>query len=156
MRRDVALLIASRAIRSLAFGYLTFVIPLYLKSIGFSAALIGLYFLVASISSATLVLASGFLGDLIGRRDALIIMSTLFVISMAIFSTTNNKALLFITSVFGTATGSAGLLSFKIKLTRYTSSLGNVLNINYYNYYYAHARGNFIHGTFVLASVPRP
>ncbi|WP_243679849.1 hypothetical protein [Vulcanisaeta souniana] len=36
MRRDVALLIASRAIRSLAFGYLTFVIPLYLKSIGFS------------------------------------------------------------------------------------------------------------------------
>ncbi|WP_367834276.1 hypothetical protein [Vulcanisaeta sp. JCM 16159] len=36
MRRDIALLIASRAIRSLAFGYLTFVIPLYLKSIGFS------------------------------------------------------------------------------------------------------------------------
>ncbi|WP_243679850.1 hypothetical protein [Vulcanisaeta souniana] len=83
-------------------------------------------------------------------------MSSLFVISMAIFSVTNNKALLFITSVFGTATGSAGLLSFKIKLTRYTSSLGNVLNINYYNYYYAHARGNFIHGTSVLASVPRP
>ncbi|WP_054842339.1 MFS transporter [Vulcanisaeta distributa] len=108
MRRDIALLIASRAIRSLAFGYLTFVIPLYLKSIGFSAALVGLYFLVASISSAALVLVSGFLGDLIGRRDALIIMSSLFVISMAIFSVTNNKALLFITSILGTTTGSAG------------------------------------------------
>ncbi|WP_243675277.1 hypothetical protein [Vulcanisaeta distributa] len=108
MRRDIALLITSRAIRSLAFGYLTFIIPLYLKSIGFSATLIGLYFLVASISSATLVLISGFLGDLIGRRDALIIMSSLFMISMAIFSATNNKALLFITSVLGTTTGSAG------------------------------------------------
>lgn len=107
MRRDIALLIASRAIRSLAFGYLTFIIPLYLKSIGFSATLVGLYFFVASISSATLVLISGFLGDLMGRRDALIIMSSLFVISMAIFSVTNNKALLFITSIFGTTTGSA-------------------------------------------------
>ena len=108
MRRDVALLIASRAVRSLAFGYLTFVIPLYLKSIGFSATLVGLYFFVAAISSATLVLVSGFLGDLIGRRDALIIMSSLFVASMAIFSITSNKVLLFITSLLGTATGSAG------------------------------------------------
>ncbi|WP_367834277.1 MFS transporter [Vulcanisaeta sp. JCM 16159] len=54
------------------------------------------------------MLISGFLGDLIGRRDALIIMSSLFMISMAIFSVTNNKALLFITSVLGTTTGSAG------------------------------------------------
>ncbi len=35
-------------------------------------------------------------------------MSSLFVISMAIFSVTNNKVLLFITSVFGTTAGSAG------------------------------------------------
>ena len=108
MRRDVGLLIASRAVRSLAFGYLTFVVPLYLKSVGFPTVLIGLYFFVAAISSAALVLVSGFLGDLIGRRDALMIMSSLFIASMAIFSITTNRALLFITSVFGTATGAAG------------------------------------------------
>ncbi|ADY00545.1 MAG: MFS transporter [Vulcanisaeta sp.] len=108
MRRNAVLLIASRAIRSLAFGYLTFIVPLYLKSIGFSAVIIGLYFLVATISSAILVLISGFLGDMIGRRDALIIMSSLFIISMVIFSITNNKVLLFLTSVFGTTTGSMG------------------------------------------------
>jgi MFS family permease len=108
MRRNAVLLIACRAIRSLAFGYLTFIVPLYLKSIGFSAVIIGLYFLVATISSAILVLISGFLGDMIGRRDALIIMSSLFIISMVIFSITNNKVLLFLTSVFGTTTGSMG------------------------------------------------
>ena len=108
MHRDVNLLIASRAIRSLAFGYLTFVVPLYLKAVGFPTVLIGLYFFVAAISSAALVLVSGFLGDLIGRRDALMIMSSLFIASMTMFSMTSNKVLLFITSVFGTATGSAG------------------------------------------------
>nr|KJR71898.1 MAG: MFS transporter [Vulcanisaeta sp. AZ3] len=108
MHRDVYLLILSRALRSMAFGYLVFVIPLYLKALGFPITLIGFYFFIATISSALLVLLSGFLGDMIGRRNSLIIMSSLFVVTMAIFSTTIDKTLIFITSVLGTSTGAAG------------------------------------------------
>jgi MFS family permease len=108
MRKDVYLLIASRMLRGMAFGYLTFIIPLYLHAVGFSATLVGAYFFIATISSALLVLLSGFMGDIIGRRDSLIIMSSLFIISMLIFNITSNKLLLFLTSIFGTTTGSAG------------------------------------------------
>ncbi|MGC8543046.1 MAG: MFS transporter [Vulcanisaeta sp.] len=108
MRKDVYVLIMSRALRSAAFSYLTFIIPLYLKSVGFTVSEIGLYFFIAVTSSALLVLLSGFLGDIIGRRDSLIIMSSLFVASMVIFSITSNRLLLFITSIFGTTTGAAG------------------------------------------------
>ena len=105
MNRNVKALVASRIIRSFSFGYLSFTIPLYLKSIGFNPALIGLYFMINSISSSLLVLAAGFLGDLYGRRDTLIAMSSLFTASMLIYSITTNKLAIFITSILGTTGG---------------------------------------------------
>ncbi|MGC8570184.1 MAG: MFS transporter [Caldivirga sp.] len=105
MNRNVKALVASRVIRSFSFGYLSFTIPLYLKSIGFNPALIGLYFMINSISSSLLVLAAGFLGDLYGRRDTLIAMSSLFTASMLIYSITTNKLAIFITSILGTTGG---------------------------------------------------
>ncbi|WP_069806399.1 MFS transporter [Vulcanisaeta thermophila] len=108
MKRNALVLILTRAIRSAAFGYLAFVVPLYLKSLGFSAVLVGIYFMVATISSAVLVLVSGFLGDIIGRRDSLMIMSSLFVVAMAIYSFTDNKLIIFLTSILGVTTGVGG------------------------------------------------
>lgn len=105
MNRNVKVLVASRVIRSFSFGYLSFIIPLYLKSIGLNPVLIGLYFMINAISSSLLVLAAGFLGDLYGRRDTLIAMSSLFTISMLIYSVTTNKLAIFITSILGTTGG---------------------------------------------------
>ncbi|ABW01572.1 MFS transporter [Caldivirga maquilingensis] len=105
MNRNVKALVASRIIRSFSFGYLSFIIPLYLKSIGFNPVLIGLYFMINAISSSLLVLAAGFLGDLYGRRDTLIAMSSLFTASMLVYSTTVNRLAIFATSILGTTGG---------------------------------------------------
>ncbi|WP_291765256.1 MFS transporter [Caldivirga sp. UBA161] len=105
MNRNVKALVASRIIRSFSFGYLSFIIPLYLKSIGLNPVLIGLYFMINAISSSLLVLVAGFLGDLYGRRDTLIAMSFLFTASMLVYSTTTNKIAIFVTSILGTTGG---------------------------------------------------
>ena len=66
--KDIKILIITRVIRNFYFGYLTFILPLYLRYVGFSYVEVGLYALVATVSSSILVIISGFFGDLYGRK----------------------------------------------------------------------------------------
>ncbi|MCY0859749.1 MAG: MFS transporter [Sulfolobaceae archaeon] len=101
MNRDIFLLGITRVIRSFSFGYIAFLLPLYLKAMGFSVELIGLYALVATISSSILVIISGFLGDIYSRKKTLLIMSALPIFAMIILISTKSIPLLFASSVFG-------------------------------------------------------
>jgi MFS family permease len=101
-RRDIYLLAAIRSIRSFSFGYIAFILPLYLKFIGFSTEQVGLYALFATISSSILVLLSGYLGDLYSRKKTLIIMSFLPALAYIILiSSHHNIAMAFVSSIFG-------------------------------------------------------
>ncbi len=99
--RQIPLLGAIRGLRSFYFGYIAFLIPLFLKQVGFSVVEIGIYALVATIASSGLVLLSGFMGDLYSKKKTLLIMSGLPAFIFVTFLLTHNFALLFLTSVLG-------------------------------------------------------
>ncbi|MGC8547036.1 MAG: MFS transporter [Thermoplasmata archaeon] len=105
---NIRILLITRIIRNFYFGYLSFILPLYLKFIGFSYIVIGLYALVATISSSILVLLSGFSGDLYSRRKMLMIMSSLTIFLFMILLITRNPTIIFVTSVLGISFSAMG------------------------------------------------
>ncbi len=99
--RQIPILGAVRGLRSFYFGYIAFLIPLFLKHIGFSVVLIGIYAFVATVASSALVLASGFLGDLYSKKKTLLIMSGLPALIFVTFLLSRNPVLIFLTSLLG-------------------------------------------------------
>ncbi|AFZ70516.1 arabinose efflux permease family protein [Caldisphaera lagunensis DSM 15908] len=100
-KKDIYLLGSIRAMRSFSFGYIAFILPLYLRYIGFSVELVGLYSLISTISSSILVLISGYLGDVFSRKKTLIIISMLPIIAYIILISTHNIIIALISSLFG-------------------------------------------------------
>ncbi len=107
-KKDIYLLIITRSLRSLSFGYITFLLPLYLKYIGFSVVEIGLYALAATISSSVLLLLSGFFGDIYSRKKMLLLMSVLPAIAYIILISTHSIEVAFISSVLGVSLSPMG------------------------------------------------
>ncbi len=108
-RRFVRLLLGYRIFRSFAFGYISFVLPLYLRFIGMSYIEMGAYALVATIASASLSTVSGFLGDFYGRKRMLMLLSLLFPAMMLLLLLVHSIVGIFITSLLGVSfTGGIG------------------------------------------------
>lgn len=82
---DVKLIMASRGLRAFAFSYLNVVFAIYLSSIGYSTVIIGIVHSVAYISGAILTAVWGFLSDRYGRKNILILLALLTVISNCIY-----------------------------------------------------------------------
>ncbi len=98
---DINILMITRVLRNFYFGYLSFLLPLFLRFHGFSYIDVGLYALLTTLSSSVLVLISGFLGDLYSRKKMLVIMSSLSIFFLIIVLFTTNYTLLMVSSVFG-------------------------------------------------------
>ncbi|MGC9193280.1 MAG: MFS transporter [Thermoplasmata archaeon] len=98
---DINILMLTRVLRNFYFGYLSFLLPLFLRFHGFSYMDVGLYALLTTISSSVLVLISGFFGDLYSRKKMLVIMSSLSIFFLVIVISTTNYTLLMVSSVFG-------------------------------------------------------
>ena len=100
--RDLWILGTIRVARSFSFGYVAFLLPLYLRHAGLTDAMIGLYALLATLSSALLTLASGYLGDLYSRKWTLMWVSLLPVGTYSIvLSGSRSVSLLMASSAFG-------------------------------------------------------
>ena len=99
--RDIYVLGAVRVLRSFTFGYIAFVLPLYLEHIGFRPEGIGLYALIATVSSAALTLASGWLGDLYSRRRTLAVVSLLPAGTYSILLATRQEPIVMASAAFG-------------------------------------------------------
>jgi len=108
-RRGLPALILYRATRSFAFGYTSFALPLFLRFVGMTYVELGIYVLLATAASAVLSVASGFLGDLYGRKKMLLVLSLLFPLMMLILLFTESVPVLFMTAVLGISfTGGIG------------------------------------------------
>ncbi len=105
---QMAIIGGIRGLRSFFFGYLAFIIPLFLKHIGYTYIQIGLYALVATVASSALVLVSGFLGDLYSKKKTLFIMSILPLFIFIIFIFTKNFYVTFLTSALGISFSAIG------------------------------------------------
>ncbi len=106
--RQIPILGMIRGLRSFYFGYISFLVPLFLKHIGYSYVEVGIYALVATVSSAALVLVSGFMGDLYSKKKTLIIMSGLPAFIFIVFLVTHNFIIVFLTALLGISFSAIG------------------------------------------------
>src|ERR671919_252149 len=102
LSRDGKLLLAAKIVRTFAYGFLSVILAIYLKLIGFDDLLIGLVLTVTLVNSVIFTLIASFYVDRIGRRRILVIYAALMSISGAIFVTTENHVMLIIAAFIGT------------------------------------------------------
>jgi MFS family permease len=110
LNRDLTLLFAGRALRSLTQSCLTIVVPIFVARLGFGALDLGYLFTAAALASAALAAAVGFLSDRFGRRNLLVAMSLLTAAAGIMFALVHSFALLMLAAALGTVgrTGPAG------------------------------------------------
>ena len=84
-QRDVLVLMASRGVRAFAFSYLSVVFAIYLNQLGFSTVTVGLVFSTGYATSALLTAVWGFLADRYGRKNILILLAVLTIISNLLY-----------------------------------------------------------------------
>ena len=111
LSKDGKLLLAARTIRTFAYGFLSVVLAIYLKLLGFDDLHIGLILTVTLANSVIFTLIASFYADKLGRRKILILYAALMSLSGGIFFVTTNY-LAFIAAAFigtinvtGTETG---------------------------------------------------
>ncbi len=100
--RDGKLLLTARIIRTFSYGFLSIVLAIYLKLLGFNELLIGIVLTATLINSVIFNLFASFYADRIGRKKILIIYAILMAISGGIFLITNNYVALIVSALIGT------------------------------------------------------
>jgi MFS family permease len=132
--KDGKLLLIARILRTFAYGFVSIIISIYLKLVGFDGFLIGLILTCTLINSVIFTLVASFYADRMGRRKVLIIYAILMVISGVIFFATSNyialiaAGLIGTINVTGTETGAflsieQAMLPQTVKDTRKTNTL---------------------------------
>lgn len=102
LSRDGKLVLAARMIRTFAYGFLSIVLAIYLKTIGFDNVLIGLVLAATLVNSVIFTLVASFYADRIGRRNTLVIYAALMSVAGLVFVVTDNHAALIGAALVGT------------------------------------------------------
>lgn len=100
--KDGKLLLTARILRTFGYGFLSIIISIYLKLIGFDGFLIGLILTSTLVNSVIFTLVASFYADRIGRRKMLVIYAILMAISGVIFFVTSNYIALIVAGLIGT------------------------------------------------------
>lgn len=100
--RDGKLLLTARILRTFAYGFLSIILAIYLKLLGFDDNLIGLLLGFTLINSVIFTLIASFYADRVGRRRTLIIYGMLMTISGAVFMFTENYIVMLLAALIGT------------------------------------------------------
>jgi MFS family permease len=108
---DARRLLATRALRGLADGAVSVLLPGYLTVIGFSPLRVGAIVFGTLLGSAALTLWVGLATDRLGRRRILLAACALMMLTGIGFATTTAFWPLFIVAVVGTLNPSAGDVS---------------------------------------------
>ncbi|PSO04471.1 MFS transporter [Candidatus Marsarchaeota G2 archaeon ECH_B_SAG-G06] len=87
---------------------MAFILPIYLRGVGFSVELVGVYAFLATLSSSVLLVFSGFLGDLYSRRKTLLLVMGLPIVAYTTLIITTNKTALLLTSLAGLSLSGMG------------------------------------------------
>ncbi|HEX5436166.1 MAG TPA: MFS transporter [Gemmatimonadaceae bacterium] len=99
--RDLQLLFAGRALRSVSQSYLAVIVPLYLAHLGYGPVRIGVFFTVGALGSMSLTATVGFLADRFGRKALLVILGVLTAVCGLAFVFTQQFAILLVASGLG-------------------------------------------------------
>jgi MFS family permease len=102
LSRDGKLLLAARILRTFGYGFLSVIIAIYLRFLGFDDVHIGLLLGSTLVNSVVFTLFVSFYADRIGRRKLLVIYASLMSVSGVIFAFTDNYYLLIFAAFVGT------------------------------------------------------
>jgi MFS family permease len=102
LTRDGKLLLTARIMRTFGYGFLSIIIAIYLRLLGFDNIQIGLLLGSALVNSVIFTLFASFYADRIGRRRLLIIYASLMSVSGLVFTITDNYFLLILAAFIGT------------------------------------------------------
>ena len=102
LERDGRLLLAAKMVRMFAYGFLSVILAIYLKLIGFDDFLIGLILTTTLLNSVIFTLVASFYADKIGRRKFLLTYAALMSVSGFIFTISENYFVLIIATFIGT------------------------------------------------------
>jgi MFS family permease len=102
LSRDGKLLLSARILRTFGYGFLSVVIAIYLRFLGFDDVQIGLLLGSTLVNSVIFTIFASFYADRIGRRNVLVIYASLMCISGLIFTFTDNYYLLVLAAFIGT------------------------------------------------------
>lgn len=100
--KDGKLLLGARIVRTFSYGFLSVIIAIYLKLIGFGDIAIGLVLTATLVNSVFFNLLSSAYADKIGRRNILVLYAVLMIASSIIFFVTDNYVALVIAALVGT------------------------------------------------------
>lgn len=102
MSRDVMLLISARTSMSIGRSLAGVTVPIYLASIGFTGARLGLLFAITSLASGTIAALVGLLSDRFGRKPFVVLVPLVTAVSALVFGFTSIVPLIFLFGVIGT------------------------------------------------------
>jgi len=99
--RDGWLLLVTRGVRMFAYGFLSVVLALYLRALGFREELIGLLLTLTLLGDTAVSLAITVSADRIGRRRMLILGAVLMALAGLVFGISDSFPLLLIAAIVG-------------------------------------------------------
>jgi len=102
LSRDGWLLFASCGVRSLAYGFLSVILGLYLDAVGVSATSIGWIFTAALAGGALMTILITAIADGFGRKLLLIAGALMMAAAGCVFAVSDNPILLAMAAIFGT------------------------------------------------------
>jgi MFS family permease len=85
LQRDALILMTSRGVRAFAFSYLGVIFTIYLSQLGYSTMTVGFVVTTAYASSAVLTALWGYLSDRYGRKNILMLLAVLTIVSNVIY-----------------------------------------------------------------------
>ncbi|MDE1769096.1 MAG: MFS transporter [Thaumarchaeota archaeon] len=100
--RDGKLLLGARIVRTFSYGFLSIILAIYLKLIGFGDISIGIVLTATLVNSVFFNIFSSVYADRIGRRKILVLFAVLMIMSSMIFFVTDNYVALVIAALVGT------------------------------------------------------
>jgi MFS family permease len=101
LSRDGWLLFATCGVRSLAYGFLSVILGLYLDAVGLSATAIGWIFTAALAGGAAMTILITAIADSFGRKFLLIVGALMMALAGCVFALSNDPILLAIAAIFG-------------------------------------------------------
>ena len=132
LSKDGKLVLGARVTRTFAYGFLSIVLAIYLKLIGFNDIVIGLVLASTLVNSVIFTLIASFYADRLGRRNMLVIYAALMSISGAIFLATEDYLALIAAALIGTinVTGSETGAFLSIEQALLPQTVSNVRKRN--------------------------
>ena len=89
-------------VRTFSYGFLSIILAIYLKQLGFDDVLIGVILSVTLLNGVFFTLFASFYADKFGRRNILVVYAVLMSVAGTIFLLTDNYFALIIAALIGT------------------------------------------------------